>query len=85
MAVLSIALTLVATFDVLRDESCHAWPPVVAANKLDGSVFSGMSRCKSVVTGFHNILPKLGDIRDVESTLVIDEAIIFFPSCSAIS
>jgi len=45
------------SFDVLRDEACHAWPPIIAADELDGSVFTRMSRCESVVTGFHDIFP----------------------------
>ena len=84
MNILSVALTLVATFDVLRDEACHAWPPVIAANKLDGSVFTRMSRCESIVTGFHDVFSQFGNVRDVKSTLVIDESLVFFPSCSAI-
>ena len=84
MDVLSIALTLVASFDVFRDEACHAGPPVIAAYELDGSVLSRMSCCESVVTGFHDIPSKLGDVRDVESALVIDETIVFFPSRCAI-
>ena len=84
MDILSIALTLVASFDVLRDEACHAWPPVVAADELDGAILPRMSCCESVVTGFHNVFSQLWDIGDIESSLVIDETIVFLPSCSAI-
>ena len=43
MNILSIALTLVASFDILCDESCHAWPPVIAADQLNGPCSSNVS------------------------------------------
>ena len=66
-----IALTLVATFDILHNEACHAWPPIIAADQLDGSVFTRMSRGESVMTRSDYISTQLGDVRDIKSSLVI--------------
>ena len=85
MTILSIALTLVATFDLFRDEACHVWPPIIAADQFDGPILAQMSCCKSVVACFYDILPEFWDIGDVESTLIVDKTIFFFPSSYAIS
>src|ERR1700761_3245920 len=64
--VLSIALTFIASFNILGYETSHARPPIVTTDELDCTVLSSVSGGKGVVTSPYYVASKFPYIWNVE-------------------
>src|SRR5690606_37103376 len=71
--------TDVATFHILLDKGSHGRPPVLSFNSFEGSVYAGMSRGRIVVALFENVASKFIVWGNVDSTLVVNKAVILLP------
>ena len=71
--------TDVATFHILLDKGSHGRPPVLSFNSFEGSMYTGMSRGRIVVALFENVASEFVVWGNVDSTLVVNKAVILLP------
>ena len=71
MMVLPIALTSIASFDVGCHKGCHAWPPIIVADELEGAVLSRVTSREIIVAGLKYFPAQGAFIGNVQSTLEI--------------
>ena len=83
MLILLIALTSITTFDVWSHKGCHVWPPIIVADKLKGAVLSRVTSCEIIMAGLKYFPAQGAFIGNVQFTLEINKAVLFFPSGDA--
>ena len=71
--------TDVATFHILLDKGSHGRPPVLSFDPFESSVYTRMARGGIVVALLENVASKFIVGGNVDSTLVVNKAIIFLP------